>query len=68
MQGDPCATDLIDGYFCYVYNEEKDIFEPWGPNNVLRLIVTRETQDEILHLRAEITNLKAVVANLTTRP
>ena len=39
---------------------------PWGPNTVLRLIQTRETQDEILHLRAEITNLKAVVANLTT--
>jgi len=66
MYGDPCATDLIDGYFCYVYNEKKDLFVPWGPNTVLRLIQTRETQDEILHLRAEITNLKAVVANLTT--
>ena len=69
---DPCATDLIDGYFCYVYNEQEAKFVPWGPNSVLRLLPTRKTQDEILHMRARdetqdsrIAALEAMVANLT---
>jgi len=72
IYGDPCATDLIDGYFCYVYHEKEDKFVPWGPNTVLRLLPTRKTQDEILHLRARVETqdsrivaLEAMVANLT---
>ena len=72
IYGDPCATDLIDGYFCYVYHEKEDKFVPWGPNTVLRLLPTRKTQDEILHLRARVETqdsrivaLEAMVANMT---
>ena len=65
VHGDPCATDLIDGFFCYVYHEQEARFVPWGPNTVLRLLPTRETEDEILHLRARIVALEATVANLT---
>jgi len=66
VHGDPCATDLVDGYFCYVYHEQEARFVPWGPNAVLKLLPTRETQDEFLHLRAKMVALEAVVANLTS--
>ena len=38
---------------------------PWGPNSILRLLPTRKTQDEILHMRARVVALEAMVANLT---
>ena len=68
MCGVPCATDLIDNYFCYVYHVEERKFASWGPNTVLKLLPTRETQDEILHLRAQVSTLKAMVTNFTTTP
>jgi hypothetical protein len=57
--GDPCANDLTDTFFCYVYEEQEHKFVPWGPNVVLRLLTMPVTQDEVLHLRAENKEIKA---------
>ena len=57
--GDPCANDLTDTFFCYVYEEQERKFVPWGPNVVLRLLTMPVTQDEVLHLRAENKEIKA---------
>ena len=43
VYGDPCAIDLIDNFFCYVYHEEERKFISWGPNTVLKLVPTRQT-------------------------
>jgi len=59
LKGDPCANDLTDTFFCYVYEEQERKFVPWGPNVVLRLLTMPVTQDEVLHLRAENKEIKA---------
>ena len=72
VKDDPCATDLTDNHFCYVYHETEQRFVPWGPNPSLKLLILPVSQDEVLHLRAaidtqaaELAQLKKVVANLT---
>ena len=71
IKGHPCA-DLIEDYFCFVYDEVGATFVPWGPNTVLKLLALPMTQDEVIHLRAKVqqldlltANLSAAVANLT---
>ena len=65
IHGDPCATDLVDHYFCYVLDERDRSFVPWGPNAVLQILKLPVTQDEVLHLRSQSNDLAAAVANLT---
>eukprot|EP00802_Teleaulax_amphioxeia_P007949 Tamp_07957.p1 GENE.Tamp_07957~~Tamp_07957.p1 ORF type:complete len:650 (-),score=56.84 Tamp_07957:338-2287(-) len=62
IRADPCALGPTD-YFCYVYHEVNDRFVPWGSNTVLQ-IVPITSQDEVLHLRAEVNKLKAALQAL----
>ena len=64
-QGAPtCASDLTDDHFCFVWEQVEKKFIPWGPNSALNLLHPPVTQDEILHLRAEIKELKEKVQEL----
>ena len=61
IKGHPCASDLTDDHFCFVWEQVEKKFIPWGPNTALNLLYPPVTQDEILHLRAEIKELKEKV-------
>ena len=32
------STDPQDSWFCFVYHEANDVFTPWGPNSLLKLV------------------------------
>jgi len=64
IRADPCALGPTD-YFCYVYHEVEHRFVPWGPNTALQ-IVPITSQDEVLHLRAEVNKLRAALQVLNT--
>eukprot|EP00960_Hanusia_phi_P010306 301442-Hanusia_phi.AAC.1 len=34
----PCALDPLDNYFCWVFNEQKLSWHPWGENSILNLV------------------------------
>ena len=59
IRADPCALGPTD-YFCYVWHEVNGLFVPWGSNTVLG-IVPITSQDEVLHLRAEVNKLKVAL-------
>ena len=65
IQDHPCATDLTDNHFCFVWHESEHRFVAWGANPSLKLLVLPVTQDEVLHLRAENEHIKMQLANLT---
>ena len=44
----------------YIYIQVNDRFVPWGSNTVLQ-IVPITSQDEVLHLRAEVNKLRAAL-------
>ena len=57
IKGHPCASDLTDVHFCFVWEQVEKKFIPWGPNSALNLLHPPVTQDEILHLRAKVQDL-----------
>ena len=65
IQDHPCATDLTDNHFCFVWHESEHRFVAWGANPSLKLLVLPVTQDEVLHLRAENAHIKMLLSNLT---
>ena len=71
IKGDPCATDVNDDYFCYVYDEKAKRFVTWDPNTVVKLVVIPATltqeQVRIAQLEALVANLTALVANLISK-
>jgi hypothetical protein len=64
VKDDPCSTDLTDTFFCYVWSILEEKFLPWGPNTVLKLLVLPITQDETLHLRADVAQFKTQIHDL----
>jgi hypothetical protein len=62
IRADPCALGPTD-YFCYVWHMVNNAFVPWGSNTVLELVPIT-SQDELLHLRAEVAELKAALKAL----
>jgi hypothetical protein len=64
VKDDPCSTDLTDSFFCYVWSILEESFLPWGPNTVLKLLVLPITQDETLHLRADVAHFKTEIHDL----
>jgi hypothetical protein len=33
VSGHPCATDLTDNFFCFVWHEVDEVFVPWVRDN-----------------------------------
>ena len=54
IKGHPCASDLTDNYFCFVWEQVERKWVAWGPNADLNLLQLPVTQDEVVHLREEV--------------
>ena len=64
VKDDPCSVDLTDTFFCYVWSIQEETYVAWGPNSDLKLLQLPLTQDEVLFLRADVTQYKEKVQNL----
>jgi len=62
VEGHPCVVDLTDNLFCFVWSEVNEVFVPWGPNSVLKLLNVPLSQEEAIHLKGKITALESLVS------
>jgi len=66
VEGHPCVTDLSDNHFCFVWSEVDEVFVPWGPNSVLKLLDTPLSEKEEIVLKAKLLALQSLVVGWST--